>query len=102
MRLEAMAISIRLGAKNVLLRPFAFVVCALLFSGCSSTGACVGTGGVLLSPDCKEAWTQDECQAFADQGVNGATWTFNSGNSCLDLGFTEQCADGSFRQPGAC
>lgn len=103
MRSDAMTTSIQLNAKNVLRGLSALVVGALLFSGvCSSTGACVGTGGVLNSPVCKEAWTSDECQEFADLEVNGANWTFNSGDSCLDRGFTEECSDGSFREPGAC
>lgn len=75
----------------------------LLGVGCGGgSGACVGTGGVLSSPECKNGWSQSECQDWQNSGVNGATWTFDSGSSCLDLGYTERCSDGSYRLPGDC
>lgn len=74
----------------------------LLATACGGGGSCVGTGGVLLSPVCKDGWTQSECQDWQNAGVNGSTWTFNSGSSCMDLGYTERCSDGSYRLPGAC
>ena len=65
-------------------------------------GACVGSGGVLSSPECKNGWSQSECQDWQNSGVNGATWTFQSGDACVDLGYTAQCSDGSYRLPGKC
>ncbi|MBI5508750.1 MAG: hypothetical protein HY903_08345 [Deltaproteobacteria bacterium] len=70
--------------------------------GCGSTGACVGSGGVLSSPECKEDWSEAECDDWGAQGVNGAAWTYHGGDSCSDLGYTSQCSDGSFRLPGNC
>ncbi len=67
-----------------------------------ATGACVGTGGVLHSPVCKQDWSKNECDSFQTQGVNGATWTLQEGKQCQDLGYTERCSDGSYREPGAC
>ncbi len=67
-----------------------------------STGACVGAGGVLISPVCKADWSQSECRAWQDQGVDGARWTFHSGDSCVHLGYTQKCSEGSYRLPGAC
>ncbi len=77
-------------------------ICIFMLSGCSVTGACVGTGGVLLFTECKEDWDQSECDSWNDQGINGATWTFHKGQSCPDLGYTEMCSDGSYREPGNC
>jgi hypothetical protein len=75
----------------------------LLGAACGGGGgACVGTGGVLSSPECKNGWSQSECQDWQNSGVNGATWTFDSGSSCVDLGYTAQCSDGSYRLPGKC
>ncbi len=75
----------------------------LLGAACGGGGgACVGAGGVLSSPVCKSGWSQSECQDWQNSGVDGATWTFQSGDSCMDLGYTEQCSDGSYRLPGHC
>ena len=62
----------------------------------------MGAGGVLSSPECKQDWSESECADFNTQGVNGATWSYHDGQSCPDLGYSEQCSDGSYRQPGAC
>lgn len=76
---------------------------ALLATACGGgSGVCVGTGGVLLSPVCKNGWSQSECQDFQNTGVNGATWTYQADVSCPDLGYTQQCSDGSYRRSGAC
>ena len=104
MCLKATTTSSRLGAKNMLLLLLPLIVFPLLFSGClERTGACVGAGGSILSgPVCKEGWTADECQEWDDMEVNDADWTFHRGVSCEDLGYTEECADGSWRWPGYC
>jgi hypothetical protein len=68
----------------------------------SGAGACVGTGGLLASPVCKEDWDEAECDDWDAQEINGASWSFNGGDSCTDLGYTEKCSDGSYRRSGAC
>ena len=74
-----------------------------ILSACDGVGACVGSGGgVLLSPVCKEDWSRSECQEWDDEGINGANWSFYSGDSCEDLGYTDRCSDGSYRFPGDC
>jgi hypothetical protein len=75
---------------------------AALVSCGSGTGACVGSGGLLASPECKEDWDEAECEDWDAQEVNGASWTFHGGDTCDDLGYTEMCSDGSYRRPGAC
>ena len=37
-----------------------------------------------------------------DEEVNNANWDFHPGQWCEDLGYTEECDDGSFRLPGEC
>lgn len=75
----------------------------LLATACGGGGgSCVGSGGALSSPECKDGWSQSECQDWQNSGVNGATWTFNSGSSCVDQGYAERCSDGSYRLPGHC
>jgi len=54
-------------------------------SGCSSTGACEGTDGVFGHSYCYDDWTEDECDDYDAQQVNGANWTFHSGDTCADL-----------------
>ncbi len=70
------------------------IVCALLFISCSSTGACVGTGGIV--DECKEDWDKDECQEWDDLEVNDANWSWHRGDSCDDRGYSVKCPDGSF------
>lgn len=76
----------------------------IILSACGGgTGACVGSGGsTLLSPVCKEDWSRSECQEWDEQEINGANWSFYSGDSCEDLGYTDRCSDGSYRFPGDC
>ncbi len=62
-----------------------------LAAGC--TGSCEGTGG--LVDECKEGWTQEECDEWDAEEVNDADWTFHAG-SCEALGYDVECADGSF------
>jgi hypothetical protein len=62
--------------------------------GCGNQlGACVGTGGIV--DECKEGWTRDECEDWDAQEVNDASWSWHS-KSCEKLGYTVECADGSF------
>ena len=79
---------------------------AILFvlglSACSNSGSCVGLGGdVLLSPVCKNDWTRAECREWDEMEVNSANWGFSQ-RACERQGFTDRCADGSFRLPGDC
>ena len=96
--------SARFGAMAVLLALFTASVFAFLFGGCSTgSGTCIGIGGALTSgPVCKEDWTADECREWDQMEVNSADWTFNPWASCEDLGYTERCSDGSYREPGDC
>lgn len=81
----------------------ALVAVTVLLGSCSGTGACVGSGGsVLSSPVCKEEWTKDECREWDDEEINDADWTFRGGDSCDDLVYTDRCSDGSYRLPGDC
>ncbi|MCC7071645.1 MAG: hypothetical protein IT383_09995 [Deltaproteobacteria bacterium] len=73
----------------------------MVVPACDLPGACVGTGGVV--DECKEDWTQSECTDWDDQEVNGASWSFHAASSCDDLGYSVECADGSFvAQSGDC
>ena len=82
------------------------VAAALIFTTLAAcgggVGVCIGSGGALSSPECKENWTKEECDDWDAQGINGADWTFNSSNSCSAQGYPEECSDGSWRQSGAC
>ncbi len=70
-------------------------------SACDFPGACVGTGG--LVDECKEDWTRGECAEWDDEEVNGASWSFHAASSCDALGYSVECADGSFvSQSGDC
>jgi len=82
---------------------FAVVLLAVwipFWMSCSlGTGACVGSGGtILLSPVCKQGWSQSECADWNSQGVDDASWNFHSGQSCSDAGYPAKCSDGSYRQ----
>jgi hypothetical protein len=75
----------------------------MLTSGCGLGGACVGSGGsILLSDVCGEGYDADECEENNEIGLNDASWTHHPGASCSSLGYSEECSDGSFREPGAC
>jgi hypothetical protein len=92
----------RRNAKVVLVLSL-IIVTTIVLSSCGGTGACVGSGGsILSSPVCKEDWTKSECQEWDDMGINGAEWDFRRGASCEGLGYTDRCSDGSYREPGEC
>ena len=57
-----------------------------LWISCTTTGACLASGGVAPG-DCKDGWTAAECSDWNDQGINGSTWNFHSGQTCADLGY---------------
>ncbi len=77
------------------------VVSIVLCSGLSLS-ACGGSGGACTgesSPGnglCKDGWDQSECEEWDEDEVNGSSWTFHSGESCEDLGYTYECSDGSY------
>lgn len=73
------------------------MVSATISAACGGrVGSCVGTGGVIDS--CKEEWTEDECDDWDAQEVNGSTWTWNR-KPCDDLGYTATCPDGTHLLP---
>jgi hypothetical protein len=82
---------------------FLVVFCGTILTSCSGSGACVGSGGnVLTAAVCKADWTRSECHEWDDMKVNYAAWTYHGGASCEGLGYTERCSDGSYRLPGDC
>jgi len=70
-------------------------VTAVLGTCAGCVGSCEGTGG--LVDECKEGWTQGECDEWDAEEVNDADWTW-SAQSCEALGYDVECADGSFVQ----
>ena len=79
--------------------PVAWVLvfaCSLLAVSCGgSGGACVGES----SPGnglCKDGWSQEECEDWDADEVNGSSWTFHAGEGCEELGYTHTCEDGSY------
>ena len=63
-------------------------VCLLVVSGCG-TGVCLGTDGIYGHTYCYDDFTSAECEDYASEGVNGATWEFYPGDTCWDLGYNE-------------
>ena len=72
------------------------VACALGVSGCdifsSGVGACVSepveyTFGLRVY--CYSEWDKTECTENDELNVNGASWTFYSGQSCEDRDLTD-------------
>ena len=63
------------------------LVVAVWVSCAATTGACVGAGGVLSQPNCKDGWTASECSDWNNQGVDGATWSFHANSTCASLGY---------------
>jgi hypothetical protein len=60
---------------------------ALLFaSACAPLGACEGYSDILGSSYCYDDWTEDECDDYDAEEVNGADWSFHPGDTCADLG----------------
>ncbi|NIS81223.1 MAG: hypothetical protein GTO14_13700 [Anaerolineales bacterium] len=89
-------------AKVLIVVFFLVVLCTTILTSCGGSGACVGSGGsVLSSPVCKDGWTSSECQEWDDMGINDAEWKYR-GSSCESLGYTDRCSDGSYRLPGDC
>ena len=78
------------------LKTLTLFACSLLTAGCGGGGgACVGES----SPGnglCKDGWDQAECEEWDEDEINGSSWTFHSGDSCEDLGYSYTCSDGSF------
>ena len=87
----------------VLLLVFLSLLMASVQCICSVEGACVGSGGSILHfPVCKDGWYSGECDEWDDMEVNGANWEFHMLRSCEGLGYSDECADGSYRLPGTC
>ena len=66
-------------------------LCVAVVGGCDdddggcSTGTCYSVGGN-WGEECYQGWTQEDCDDFDDQDVNGASWYFSC-KSCDELGF---------------
>ena len=58
-------------------------------------GACVGESS-LGNGLCEDGWAESECDEWDADEINGSSWTFKSGESCEDLGYTYECSDGSY------
>ncbi|MEZ4319848.1 MAG: hypothetical protein R3F61_20220 [Myxococcota bacterium] len=61
-------------------------VCAAL-GGCGGTGVCAGYSSLFDEEYCHDDWTRAECEDWDAQEINGAQWTFHSGQTCADRGF---------------
>jgi hypothetical protein len=69
-------------------------------AGCGGVGSCASSGGIV--DECKQDWTEAECDDWDNQEVNGASWSFSS-DTCDDRGFSVRCPDGSYvRSSGDC
>ena len=88
--------------RTVFLIVFLSMLMATMQCICNIEGACVGSGGVLDSPDCLNDWYRSECQEWDDEEINGSSWSFHALRSCQSLGYTEECSYGGYRLPGAC
>jgi len=73
------------------LRALTAAFCSLLFLlaatslGCEAVGACYGYSDILDSTYCYDDWYDWECDEYAAEGVNGASWSFYAGQTCADL-----------------
>lgn len=62
-------------------------------AGCPSgggTGACVSSRvdySSFSAVYCYDGWDKSDCTSNNEQHVNGASWTFYSGDSCSDRGY---------------
>lgn len=63
-------------------------VLLLLGTNCEklSTGVCTGYSAEYNSTYCKDGWTQEECDEWNNEQVNGVTWTFYRGQTCEERG----------------
>ncbi len=72
-------------------RVSAICAAALLLSltaGCEGElGACEGWSDILSSGYCYDDWTEDECDDYDAEGVNGADWHFHGGQTCSERGY---------------
>jgi hypothetical protein len=71
---------------GLVLAVIAFVFLSTLWISCAGVGACVPSGGQAPN-DCKDGWTQAECNDWNTQGVNNSAWYFHAGQSCASLGY---------------
>ncbi len=58
-------------------------------TGCGGTGVCLGTDAIFDNTYCYSDFTRDECDDYAGEEVNGATWEFYPGDTCAELGYVE-------------
>lgn len=62
---------------------------ALLVTGCGGVGACLGVNGIFGNDYCYSDFDEAECNDYRAQEINAASWTFHSGDTCADLGYSE-------------
>lgn len=59
----------------------------LSVAGCGDgTGVCTGCCGPGGQTYCKDGWTQEECDDWDAEGVNGVSWSFHEGQTCDERG----------------
>lgn len=56
----------------------------LLLAGCESLGACEGYSSILNKTYCYDDYTEEECDDYDSQEVNGANWNFYPGETCAE------------------
>lgn len=65
------------------------VLSVLVMSTGCSVGACLGEDGLFGHTYCYSDFDESECDDYASEGVNDATWSFHAGQTCDDLGYLE-------------
>jgi len=50
------------------------------------TGVCTGCCGPSGTTYCKDGWTEEECDDWNAEGVNGVEWHFYEGQTCDERG----------------
>ena len=65
-----------------------FLGLALLNSNCGKmkTGVCTGYSEIFNKTYCYDGWTEEDCDDYNDNEVNGATWYFYKGQTCSERG----------------
>jgi hypothetical protein len=89
-------------ARSVLLLFVLVSMGDFLASGCggSGTGACsmdnIDYAGSYGLQACHDDITSADCASMSSETLNGTTWTYHDGQSCSDIGFSYECASGTY------
>lgn len=73
-------------SKHLLFVTFSGIIFFITSCGKNKTGvctACCGSSGITY---CKDGWTEEECDSWSDQQVNGLSWNFHKGQTCEERG----------------